>query len=272
MRADRNPPVVADDLDPVLGALDAGRTRTLEQLDAATHEVVLQHGGDLGVLLGQHLISADDQRHLGAERQEHVHELDARDARTDHDEVLGDLLGRVGVAGGEDPVAVGMSELGDAGAAAGGHQDPVSGKLLGETVGRRHLDGVLVDQATGAHDDAHPLALEQAATRLLEPPHDAGDAAAKRVEVDLRRLRVQAHLGGLAELAEGGARGDHGLRRNAVPQVCRTPDDVAFDQRDVGSEPGSDRCGLGAGGAAADDLKRRAFDVGPWRQAGGGRP
>ena len=69
-------------------------------------EVVLERRRDLGVLLRQHLLAADDQRDLAAERREHVHELDAGDARADHDEVLGELRRRVGVAGGEHALAV----------------------------------------------------------------------------------------------------------------------------------------------------------------------
>ena len=53
-------------------------------------------------------------------RREHVHELDAGDARADDDQVLGQLGRRVGVAGGEHPLAVDVRPVGDAGPAAGG--------------------------------------------------------------------------------------------------------------------------------------------------------
>ena len=53
-------------------------------LHAALEEVVLEHGRDLGVLAGQHLLAAHDERHLRPERREHVDELDAGDARADH--------------------------------------------------------------------------------------------------------------------------------------------------------------------------------------------
>src|SRR5438045_35663 len=51
----------------------------LQQDDTAPKEVVLQGGGHLGVLEGQDLLTADDQGDLGAERREHVDELDTRD-------------------------------------------------------------------------------------------------------------------------------------------------------------------------------------------------
>ena len=63
--------------------------RALEQPDPAAEELVLEGGGDLGVLLREDLLAGDDQGHLAPERREHVHELDAGDAGADHDEVLG---------------------------------------------------------------------------------------------------------------------------------------------------------------------------------------
>ena len=98
-------------------------------------EVVFERRGHLGILRRQHLLAADDQRHLAAERREHVDELDAGDARADHDEVFGDLRWRVGVARGEDAVAVGHRPVGNPWSAPRGqHHDvgtefdqPVSG-------------------------------------------------------------------------------------------------------------------------------------------------
>ena len=66
--------------------------RTFQQVDAASDEVLLELVRNLGVLVGQHVLPTDDQGHFGAERSEHVNELDAGDSRTDHGEVLGDLV------------------------------------------------------------------------------------------------------------------------------------------------------------------------------------
>ena len=63
--------------------LDRRRPGTLEQAHAAAQEVLLEHGCDLGILVRQHLLARHDERDLGAERREHVHELDAGHARTD---------------------------------------------------------------------------------------------------------------------------------------------------------------------------------------------
>jgi hypothetical protein len=75
--------------DAVVGDVDGLGPGALEQLDAPPEEVVLQHGGDLRVLLGQDLLAADDEGHAAPEGGEHVDELDAGDARADDDEVLG---------------------------------------------------------------------------------------------------------------------------------------------------------------------------------------
>ena len=45
----------------VVGALDADGAGALEQLHAAAEELVLEGGGDLGVLGRQHLLAADDE-------------------------------------------------------------------------------------------------------------------------------------------------------------------------------------------------------------------
>jgi hypothetical protein len=79
-------PAVADRSMPSARAPLSSRT-------PRSQEVVLEGGGDLGVLLGQHLLAADDERDLAAERGEHVHELHAGDPRTDDDQVLGQLGG-----------------------------------------------------------------------------------------------------------------------------------------------------------------------------------
>ena len=71
--------------------VDADGPGALEEPDAAGDEVVLERGGDLGVLLREHLLAAHDEGDLAAERPEHVDELDAGDAGADHDEVLGHL-------------------------------------------------------------------------------------------------------------------------------------------------------------------------------------
>ena len=101
--------VVARDEHLVALAPDRDRARALQQLHAPPDELVLEHGRDFGVLGRQHLLARHDQRDLRAERAEHVRELDAGDAGTDHHEMLGDLGRRVRLAGREDALAVDRS-------------------------------------------------------------------------------------------------------------------------------------------------------------------
>src|SRR5207247_11466120 len=100
--------VVAVDGYAVAVPVDADGPGPLQQDDTPPEEVVLQGGRHLRVFEGQNLLAADDQGDLGAERREHVHERDARDAGTDHDQVLGDLRRRVRLARGQDPRTVGL--------------------------------------------------------------------------------------------------------------------------------------------------------------------
>ena len=86
-------------------------------------------------------------------------ELHAGDARPDHDRVLGDDRRRVGVAGGEDALAVDGDEIGDARARAGADRHEVGGDLL-EPVGGLHHDRVRVLEAGGAVDDPDLLRFE----------------------------------------------------------------------------------------------------------------
>ena len=113
----------------------------LSRRDAAGEEVLLEHGGDLGILGRQHLLARHDERDVGAERREHVHELDAGDARADDRDAARELLGRVAVAGREDAVAVGLAPLGDARPRAGGDEGDVEVDQL-DPVDRVDLGGV----------------------------------------------------------------------------------------------------------------------------------
>ena len=252
MRPGDDAPVVATDRDDVAGALDAHGPGTLQQLHAPSEEVLLQHGGDLGVLLGEHLLAADDERHVAAEAREHVHELHPGDAGADHDEVLGELGRRVGLARREDALAVRLGEVGDAGPAAGREQDGVGGQL-GEARGRLDDDLVRALQLAGTPKDPHSLALEQGQDGGLEAILDALVAHAQRLEVELGAHLGEPHGLGPAGLGHGTAGGDHRLGRDAVPQVSRPADDVPLDERHLGSLAGPVGGGGVPGGPPADD-------------------
>ena len=155
-----HPAVVAVDRDPVAVAFDGLGPGALVEADAAAQEVGFEGGCHLRVLGGQDLLAADHERHVAAEGLEHVDELHAGDAGADDDEVVGHLGRRVGLAGGEDALAVDGGPVGDAGAAAGGEHDHVGFDLL-EAVGGlgNHLVGAL--EHSGALDEPDVLVLEQ---------------------------------------------------------------------------------------------------------------
>ena len=123
-------------------ALDRRRPRPLEQPDATGEEVRLEDRGNLGVLVRQDLLTRHDERDLGAERGEHVHELDAGDTRSDDRDAARELLGRVAVAGRQDPIPVGLAPLRDARAATRWrHESDVEVDQL-DAVDGLDLDGV----------------------------------------------------------------------------------------------------------------------------------
>src|SRR5207248_11506409 len=135
--------------------------------DTASEEVVLEGSRHLGVLGGQDLLAADDEGHLRAERREHVDKFDAGDARADDDEVTGNLRGWVGLAGGEDAVAVRLAPVREAGPAPRGEENGVGLELLDARPGLDdHLVRALEPAAPEHHADA--LALEQVDDAFVE--------------------------------------------------------------------------------------------------------
>ena len=139
--------------------------RALQELHAAPEELVLEHGRDLRVLVGQHLLAGHDERDLRAERAEHVGELDAGDARSDHDEVLGDLGRRVRLAASSrmrSPSSVAHS--GTRG------REPVDSRIASASISSTPSSVTAAtvratDEPPGAADEAHTLRLEQARRR-----------------------------------------------------------------------------------------------------------
>ena len=86
-------------------------------------------------------------------------------------------------------------------------------------------------------------------------------------DVDLGLLLLEAHSLDPASERDRPAGGDHRLRRDAVPQVGGTADDVALDERDLGAEArGVGGRGV-AGGATADDHETSGHDAGGYPAA-----
>ena len=161
---------------PVADLFHARRPGALEQLDAPAQQLVLERGGHLGVLVRQDVLAADDQAHLRPDRAEHVDELDPGHPRAHHDQVLGELGGRVGLAGGQDPVAVGDGPVGYPGAAAGRDDDGVGLQLLLGAVRDATATVWGPSRRASPRRHAHALGREQLLDRALQAGSDVADA------------------------------------------------------------------------------------------------
>ena len=244
--------VVAEHDHPAVGAFDALRPGSLVEDHPGAEEVVLQSRGDLRVLARQHLLAADDEGDPGAERAEHVGELHPGHTGPHHHEVLGQLRRRIGLSGGEDPLAVDLGPLGDSRTAAGRQEHGVAVELYQPVIGVHH-DLVRALHAAAADDDAHTLAVQELPPRALQVTGDGRDALPQGREVQLRAQVGQAHSPGPTGHRHHPAGGDHRLRRDAVPQVGRAPHHVPFHERDLGSEARRVRGRIDPRRASTDD-------------------
>jgi hypothetical protein len=249
----RHPPtVVAAHDNATVHVVDALGPGPLQQVDPPPEEVLLEGGRHLRVLGGQHLLAAHDERHLRPEGREQVDELHPRHARTHHHDVLRQLRRRVGVAGRQHPLAVGLGPLGDAGPAPRRQQHGV-GRQLGDP-----LRGVDHDLVGALHpgrpvQQAHALAGQQVPHRRLQVVLDVEVALAQHLQVRRRPDGVDPHALDAPGERHGPAAGDHRLGRDAVPEMGRPADHVLLDQRDLGAEAGGVRGGRVARRAAPDD-------------------
>ena len=95
----------------------------------------------------------------------------------------------------------------------------------------------------------------------MEAALDRRHPLAQCVDVEMA-LGRDAHRVRAPELEQLTAGGDQRLRRDAVPEVRGTADDVALDQRDVGAECGRDaRARVARGTATEDDDIRHTPDI-----------
>ena len=264
----RHPPVVTAHDDALLGAVTGDRPGPLQQADPPPEEVLLQHRRNLGVLGREDLLAAHDEGHRAPQRGEHVHELDTGHPRPDDHQVLGQLGGRVGVAGAEDADAVPIGPGREAGPAPGAEQDGVRLEVAGSVVGLgHHLVGS--DQGARATHQVDVLAAQDAHRGLLQALLERDDAAAQAFEIEPAVDLVEAHAAGPAQVGHGAPGGDHRLGGDAVAQVGRTPDHVPLHQGDLHAEPGGVGGGLRARRSATDDHEAHGA---PARSLRGGSP
>jgi hypothetical protein len=161
-------------------------------------------------------LATDDQRHLATERLEHVHELDAGDARADDDELLGNPRWRVRVARREDAVTVGHDPIGDPRAATRRQHDDVGAEFY-EPVRGLSNDLVRALEGAAAADQPNILALQQFGDRTGEASLDRLHPLTQRTDIDHALGAVETHVVAVAHVAERAARCDHRFGRDAVP-------------------------------------------------------
>ena len=120
-------------------------------------------------------------------------------------------------------------------------------------------------EPTGAADDAaRPGCRSSRRDLIVEVGFDLVHPPALGVHVEAGVLVGEAHALDAPGEAHGPTGGDHGLGRDAVPQVGGPADDVALDQGDFGAEAGR----VGRGGVAAraptDDDHRDGHGLSGW--------
>ena len=192
-----------------------------------------------------------------------MHELHSGDPRADDHQMVGKDLGWIGVTGGEEAVApVGSAHGRDTRPAARAEQHGVGLEGPRPVRGVGH-DGVGVDQTGRAPDHRHLLAAQDLLVGLLEVLDDGGDPLAQQFEVELPAGSDHAHAGDPPQVGHGPTGGDHGLGRDAVPEVGGTPDHVPLDEGDVDAQPGGVGGGLVAGRSAADDHEAHGHRLRP---------
>ena len=194
----------------------------------------------------------------GAERREHVDELDAGDTRADHRDALREHLGRVAIAGRQDPVAVGRRTSRGSVDGTRSPSSAVSNSIVLVPVGAGRLGGVRAGETGGAVDHLDALAAEQLRDVVVEIVLDVLTRVGQGLDVDLGDRLGEAHPAQPAREAHRATGGDHRLRRDAVPQVRRTAEHVAFDDGHLGAEPSRVGRGLVPGRSATDDQESHA--------------
>ena len=155
--------------------VDRGHPGLRQQVHPAPDEHVLEHGRGVGVLAGQHPVAARDQGDPAAEREVGTGELRTRDARADHDQVVGQIGEVVHLLPGEDPFAVGLRLGRDAWRGSGGQQYDVGSEPLLAVAGV-HDHGVRPVEPTTPLDDRHALLLEPSRDVVTLVPGELLDA------------------------------------------------------------------------------------------------
>ena len=127
-------------------------------------------------------------------------------------------------------MTVGGTPFGHSWPGSGGQQNRIGVQFFGGAVVQLGFDGVWAGQGSAALDDPDILGGEQLVVRTLEVTHDALEPLGEIGRVDVRGNGFEAHTFASTQERQGATGRDHGLGRNAIPQMGRAADDVALDQ------------------------------------------
>ena len=220
----------------VLG-VDGGRAAVLDHVHAALEEHLLQHLGQIGVVVGQDLVAGRHQRDTGAAAREEVRELAAGRPRPQHHQMLGQVAQVEHLARGQHAVAVGTRERRHERRGAGAHQQRVELHLDVLVVNARAQGvGRCDNTMAGKHAHVHAVhALAHAAALVQRHGAGAGQRAAQ-VDLGEAAREVDALLLGLADLQHRVGRRQQRLRRDRVGHGAVAAQLVVLDQGDLGAE------------------------------------
>ena len=221
-----------------------------EHLHAAALGDVLEHGGGVGVLAGQHPVARGDQRDLDAEREVGAGELGAGDARADDDQLRRRLVEVVDLLPGQDPLAVRLGGRQRARRRTGRDQHRVGLEHLLAAVGQarprrgrgRRGGRGRATTVTPSFSRRRPMSADWSAASCLT-------RSLTRAQVDAQRGRGVALVVGEADAELGGPRdvghqlrgGDQGLAGHAVGDHRRAAEPVGVDDGDLARRAGRRR-------------------------------
>ena len=185
MRTSGDPTVITADDDLVTDPLDSCRPGTFEQPNTTPQEVLLERGGNLRILLRQHLLATHHQGDLGAHRLEHVHELHTGHTGPHHDHMLGHQPRRIRISGGQHAFAVDRRPLGNTGSTARRQHDHIGIETPLRSVRQRCDHPIRTIEAADAIDELDALTGEKTPDGALKARLDGTEPIPQLFEIDI---------------------------------------------------------------------------------------
>ena len=230
----------------VLG-VDGGRPAVLDHVHAAAQEHLLQHLGQVGVVVGQDLVARRHQRDTRAAAREEVRELAAGRPRAQHHQVLGQVAQVEHLARGQHAVAVGARERRherERRRCTPAARRTATSMSWSSTSTCAAVSADVTTTVAGQHADVHAIhALAHAAALVQRDGAGAGQRAA---QVDLAGSRARSRRPSSSAwliFEHRVGRRQQRLGRDRVGHGAVAAELVVLDQGDLGAEVGGGGCG-----------------------------